>query len=220
MALHFVKLRGGILLATLFIVASASDPSPLQDFCVADPTSPVVVNGLACKDPNLVRASDFFFSGLHLRANSTNSFGAGATPVTTAQIPALNTLGVSMGRVDFAPQGLSPPHIHPRATEILVVLDGKIEASFITSNPENRLVVTKVLEKGDVFVFPEGLVHFQRNIGNGSAVAVACFSGENIGGIIFVANNVFGSNPAIPADVLAKAFQVDQNIISKIASKF
>ncbi|XP_031099716.1 putative germin-like protein 2-1 [Ipomoea triloba] len=219
MALHFVKLGGGILLATLLIVASASDPSPLQDFCVADPTSPVVVNGLACKDPNLVRASDFFFSGLHLRANTTNSFGAGATPVTAAQIPALNTLGISMGRVDFAPQGLSPPHIHPRATEILIVLDGRIEAGFITSNPENRLV-TKVLEKGDVFVFPEGLIHFQRNIGNGNAVAVAYFSNQNIGGIIFVANDVFGSNPAIPADVLAKAFQVDQNIISKIASKF
>nr|GMD16184.1 putative germin-like protein 2-1 [Ipomoea batatas] len=219
MALHFVKLGGGILLATLLIVASASDPSPLQDFCVADPTSPVVVNGLACKDPNLVRASDFFFSGLHLRANTTNSFGAGATPVTAAQIPALNTLGISMGRVDFAPQGLSPPHIHPRATEILIVLDGRIEAGFITSNPENRLV-TKVLEKGDVFVFPEGLIHFQRNIGNGNAVAVAYFSNQNIGGIIFVANDVFGSNPAIPVDVLAKAFQVDQNIISKIASKF
>ena len=42
----------------------------------------------------------------------------------------------------------------------------------MTSNPDNRLI-TKVLEKGDVFVFPIGLVHFQRNVGLGSAFLIA-----------------------------------------------
>ncbi|KAJ6967141.1 hypothetical protein NC652_004638 [Populus alba x Populus x berolinensis] len=62
-----------------------------------------------------------------------------------------------MARIDYAPWGLIPPHSHPRATEILTVLEGRLLVGFVTSNPDNRLI-TKVLEKGDVFVFPIGLV--------------------------------------------------------------
>ncbi|KAJ1394400.1 RmlC-like cupin domain superfamily [Sesbania bispinosa] len=58
--------------------------------------------------------------------------------------------------------GINPPHTHfhlyPRATEILTVLDGTLEVGFITSNPEN-CHFRKVLQKGDVFVFPIGLIH-------------------------------------------------------------
>ncbi|CAD6246945.1 unnamed protein product [Miscanthus lutarioriparius] len=43
------------LLASLLALATsqaiASDPGPLQDFCVADIHSPVKVNGFVCKDP-------------------------------------------------------------------------------------------------------------------------------------------------------------------------
>ncbi|KAF2310756.1 hypothetical protein GH714_016922 [Hevea brasiliensis] len=90
-----------------------ADHSPLQDFCVADPSNAVVVNGLACKDPKQVQASDFFFSGLHLTGDTSN------------------------------------PWVQ-----------------------RNRLI-TKVVNKGDVFVFPVGLIHFQRNVGYGKAVAIA-----------------------------------------------
>ena len=82
---------------------------------------------------------------------------------------------------------------------------------FVTSNPENRLI-TKVLQKGDVFVFPVGLVHFQHNVGKVNAVAIAALSNQNPG-VITIANAVFGSKPDIPADVLAKAFQVDKDTI-------
>ncbi|BAS92685.1 Os05g0197200 [Oryza sativa Japonica Group] len=58
-----------LLLVTLaaghgVVVVVAFDPNPLQDFCVADPTSKVRVNGLPCKDPAAVTADDFFFSGV------------------------------------------------------------------------------------------------------------------------------------------------------------
>ncbi|KAK9050208.1 hypothetical protein SSX86_030822 [Deinandra increscens subsp. villosa] len=207
----------GLLLATCSIVF-ASDPSPLQDFCVADPKSPVLVNGLVCKDPKLVQADDFLFRGLNLMGNTSNDVGSNVTQVTVAQVPGLNTLGISMARIDFAPMGINPPHTHPRATEILTVIDGRILVGFVTSNPENRLI-TKVLKKGDVFVFPEGLVHFQKNIGHGYAVAIAGLSSQNPG-VITIANAVFGSNPDIAGDILAKAFQVDVNVVYKIQSKF
>ncbi|OWM83895.1 hypothetical protein CDL15_Pgr004326 [Punica granatum] len=205
------------LTALLFSVVLA-DHSPLQDFCVADSGSQVLVNGLSCKDSNVVQANDFFFSGLHLLGNTSNPVGSRVTPVMVAQLPGLNTLGISMVRIDYAPWGINPPHTHPRATEILTILEGTLEVGFITSNPDNRLI-TKVLSKGDVFVFPVGLVHFQRNVGKVNAVAIGALSSQNPG-VITIANAVFGSKPAIAADVLAKAFQVDSGVINKLQSKF
>ncbi|XP_034698793.1 putative germin-like protein 2-2 [Vitis riparia] len=206
------------LLTLTCSLALASDHSPLQDFCVADPNAQVKVNGLACKDAKIVQANDFFFAGLHLMGNTSNPVGSRVTPVTVAQLPGLNTVGISMARIDYAPKGINPPHTHPRASEILTVLDGSLEVGFVTSNPDN-LLITKVLQKGDVFVFPVNLIHFQRNVGQGNAIAIAALSSQNPG-VITIANAVFGSKPDISADILSKAFQIDQNIIYQIQSKF
>ncbi|KAL6282770.1 hypothetical protein ACE6H2_013699 [Prunus campanulata] len=206
------------LLAITSSIALASDPSSLQDFCVADAKNSVLVNGLVCKDPKLAEANDFFFSGLHLAGNTSNAVGSHVTPVNVAQIAGLNTLGISIARIDYAPWGINPPHTHPRASEILTVLEGSLKVGFVTSNPENRLI-TKVLEKGDVFVFPVGLVHFQQNVGYGNAVAIAALSSQNPG-VITIANAVFGSKPDISADILAKAFQVEKNTVYNFQSKF
>lgn len=138
--------------------------------------------------------------------------------MTAAQLPGLNTLGISMVRIDYAPWGINPPHTHPRATEILTVIDGSLQVGFVTSNPENALI-TKTLQKGDVFVFPVGLVHFQRNVGTGNAVAIAALSSQNPG-VITIANAVFGSKPDLSGDILAKAFQVDKSVVDQLQTKF
>ncbi|KAL4627862.1 hypothetical protein ACB092_05G196200 [Castanea dentata] len=203
------------LLPFVSLAALASDPSPLQDFCVADTNSQVFLNGLACKDPTKVEAKDFSSSGLHIAGNTSNPGGLGVTPVTTAQIPGLNTLGISLFRFDYAPGAVNPPHTHPRATEILTVLEGSLEVGFVTSNSH----ITKVLQKGDVFVFPIGLIHYQRNVGKVRATAIAAANSQNPG-VIQVASAVFGSEPDIPSDVLAQAFRVDKNVVNYIRSKF
>uniref|UniRef100_A0A6N2LJP7 Germin-like protein n=1 Tax=Salix viminalis TaxID=40686 RepID=A0A6N2LJP7_SALVM len=205
-------------LALSFIHVPASDPGSLQDFCVADETSNVTVNGLACKDPKRVRADDFFFSGLHLAGNTSNAVGCSVTTVTVSQIPGLNTLGISLVRIDYAPWGMNPPHTHPRGSEILTVIEGSLEVGFVTSGPENSLI-TKVLQKGDVFVFPIGLLHFQRNVWNSNAVAIAALSSQNPG-VVTIANAMFGSTPEIPSDILVKAFQLDKNVVNSLRSKF
>ncbi|KAK3197917.1 hypothetical protein Dsin_021332 [Dipteronia sinensis] len=209
-----------VVLALASSFAYASDPSPLQDFCVAidDYKSGVFVNGKFCKDPKLATPNDFFFSGLNIPRNTSNPVGSTVTPVNVAQIAGLNTLGVSLVRIDYAPYGQNPPHTHPRASEILVVQEGTLYVGFVTSNPDNKLF-TKVLNKGDVFVFPVGLIHFQFNIGKTNAVAFAGQSSQNPG-VITIANAVFGSDPPINPDVLARAFQLDQNVVKSLQAKF
>ncbi|PQQ05239.1 germin-like protein subfamily 1 member 11 isoform X2 [Prunus yedoensis var. nudiflora] len=117
-------------------------------------------NLLFCKDPKLVNANDFFFSGLQNPRNTQNPLGSNVTAVNVDNLLGLNTLGISLARIDFAPNGLNPPHTHPRATEILVVLEGTLYVGFVTSNGDGNRLFTKVLNKGDVFVFPIGH-HFQ-----------------------------------------------------------
>ncbi|XP_062176005.1 germin-like protein subfamily 1 member 11 [Alnus glutinosa] len=239
-----------LVLALACSLASAYDPSPLQDFCVSTNDSAsggmksfeasystykyiyapfflynklfvlhaVFVNGKFCKDPKLVSANDFFFSGLNIPRDTSNPLGSTVTLLNVDKILGLNTLGISLARIDFAPYGLNPPHIHPRGTEILVVLEGTLLVGFVTSNTDNRLF-TKVLNAGDVFVFPIGLIHFQFNSGHTNAVAFAGLSSQNPG-VITIANAVFGSNPPINPDVLAKAFQLDRNVINYLQKKF
>ncbi|CAL9754119.1 unnamed protein product, partial [Musa acuminata subsp. burmannicoides] len=194
------------LLAMASSLAMASDPSPLQDFCVADKNSKVLVNGFVCKDPKQVTAEDFFFMGLDKAGNTVNKLGSMVTAVNVNKLVGLNTLGISMVRIDYGPKGLNPPHTHPRATEILTVIEGQLLVGFVTSNTDdgNRLF-TKMLKKGDVFVFPEGLIHFQFNPGYTNTVAIGALSSQNPG-TITIANAVFGSKPPISDDVLAKAF--------------
>ncbi|KAF4398386.1 hypothetical protein G4B88_025365 [Cannabis sativa] len=211
-----------LLLVALFAIVSsialASDPSSLQDFCVAASNSPVLVNGFVCKDPKMVGVQDFFFSGLQKLGNTSNALGSRVTPVGVTQIPGLNTLGISLARIDYAPRGINPPHTHPRASEILTVIEGSLEVGFVTSNPDNRLI-TKILHKGDVFVFPVGLIHYQRNVAYGNTIAIAALSSQNAG-VITIANAVFGSKPDIPVDILAKAFQLDKTVVGNLLSKF
>ncbi|KAE8659987.1 Germin-like protein subfamily 1 member 7 [Hibiscus syriacus] len=192
-----------VLFALASKLASASDPSPLQDFCVA-------VNDT--KDGG-VFFNALFSLNLHLRSIFVSTDRVEVSKLAKAD----HSWHFSCS--NYAPYGgLNPPHTHPRATEILVVVEGTLYVGFVTSNPENHLF-TKVLYPGDVFVFPVGLIHFQFNIGHTNAVAFAGLSSQNPG-VITIANAVFGSDPAINPDVLAKAFQLDKNIVKQLQSRF
>lgn len=70
-----------------------------------------------------------------------------------------------------------------------------------------------------MFVFPIGLIHFQRNVGKGNAIAVAGLNSQNPG-VITIGNAVFGSDPNIASDILVKAFQVDKSLVNDIKLRF
>ncbi|GAB2300296.1 hypothetical protein Dimus_034332 [Dionaea muscipula] len=223
MVAHQILAYVTLLAVSCSYVAYATDPTQLQDFCIGidDPTAAVFVNGLFCKSPLKATADDFTFRGLNIPGNTNNKLGSNVTLVSATNLPGLNTLGISMARIDFAPNGLNPLHTHPRATEVLNVVQGTLYVGFVTSNLQNggNTFFSKVLNQGDVFVFPQGLIHFQLNIGKIPAIAIAALSSQNPG-VIAIANAVFGSTPPISIDVLTKTFQVDANVINYLQSQF
>ncbi|XP_057844634.2 putative germin-like protein 2-3 [Cryptomeria japonica] len=194
----------------------AEDPDPLQDFCVADEKSKIFVNGFVCKNPKKVSADDFFFRGLGQPGDTNNAVGSNVTAANVMQIPGLNTLGISLVRIDFAVDGINPPHTHPRATEILVLLEGELFVGFVDTN--NKLF-SKKLEKGDVFVFPKALVHFQQNVGKENAVVISGLSSQ-FPGVQTIANSLFGAKAPLPDNVLSKAFRISSKLVDSIQAKF
>ncbi|KAF0901053.1 hypothetical protein E2562_037582 [Oryza meyeriana var. granulata] len=212
-------LAAAVALLAFAAPSLAGDPDMLQDICVADYKSlqgPLRLNGFPCKRPENVTANDFFFDGLMNAGNTGKAVGSVVTAANVEKLPGLNTLGVSMARIDYAPWGLNPPHTHPRATEIIFVVEGSLDVGFITTG--NKLFARTVC-RGEVFVFPRGLVHFQKNNGNSPAVAIAAFNSQ-LPGTQSIAETLFGATPPVPSDTLARAFQIDGGMVKFIKSKF
>lgn len=175
----------------------------------------IKVNGFPCKAEANISEADFFFDGIANPGIVNNSVGSLVTGANVEKIPGLNTLGVSLARIDYAPDGLNPPHTHPRATEIIFVLEGELDVGFITT--ANKLI-SKTVKKGEIFVFPRGLVHFQKNNGDKAASVLSAFNSQ-LPGTQSLAMTLFTATPPVPDNVLTKAFQIGTKEVDKMKSK-
>ncbi|GAB2267538.1 Auxin-binding protein ABP19a [Dionaea muscipula] len=170
-----------MILPFFFVLSSllvSYSHASVVDFCVADFSVPDGPGGYACKKPATVTVDDFVFAGLSATGNTSNIIKAAVTPAFAAQLAGVNGLGISIARLDLAPGGVIPFHTHPGASEILVVTQGKICAGFVSSANN---VYLKTLYKGNIMVFPQGLLHFQINSGDNPAIAYVSFSSSNPG---------------------------------------
>ncbi|XP_073128764.1 germin-like protein subfamily T member 1 [Henckelia pumila] len=212
----FTMILFHVLILLLPIPGHSADSDPLQDFCIADLQSPPHLNGFPCKPAFNVTSDDFFYSGLVNEANTSNLLGSYVTQANVLAFPGLNTLGISINRVDIAVGGVTHPHTHPRATECGVLIQGKLLVGLISSG---NTVYSRNLSVGEVFVIPRGLVHFQMNVGEEKVLVFTAFNSQ-MPGTIQISRNLFGSVPPVPDQILAKAFQVNQTLVDQIKSKF
>ncbi|KAF5206675.1 Germin-like protein [Thalictrum thalictroides] len=197
---------------TLFLFALLfSCTSHAADFCVGDLKGPETPSGYTCKPPANVTVDDFVFSGLAKGGNTTNIISAAVTPAFLAQFPGLNGLGISLARLDLAPGGVIPFHTHPAANEVLLVTQGSICAGFVSSSANT--VYLKTLKKGDVMIFPQGLLHFQINAGGSIAIASVTFSSPNPG--LQITDFALFAND-LPTELIAKTTFLDPATIKKL----
>lgn len=198
-----------IFLISLFL--SISNAS-VQDFCVADIKGLDTPSGYPCKPASTVTSDDFAFEGLIAPGNITNIINAAVTPAFVAQFPAVNGLGLSAARLDLGPAGVIPLHTHPGASELLVVTQGHITAGFVSSA---NTVYIKTLKKGELMVFPQGLLHFQATAGKRNAVAFAVFSSASPG-LQILDFALFASNFSTP--LITKTTFLDPVLVKKLKS--
>ncbi|GMP62653.1 hypothetical protein CsSME_00024661 [Camellia sinensis var. sinensis] len=181
------------------------------DFCVADFSLPDGPAGYSCKKPAKVTVNDFVYSALGIAGDTNNLIKAKVTPAFAAQFPGVNGLGLSMARLDLAVDGVVPIHTHPGGSEILFVVEGTICAGFISSSANT--VYFKTLYKGDVMVFPQGLLHFQFNSGNKPALAIVSFSSPSPG-LQITDFALFANN--LPSALVEKVTFLDDAQVKKL----
>nr|XP_033513062.1 germin-like protein 9-3 isoform X2 [Nicotiana tomentosiformis] len=81
--------------------------------------------------------------------------------------------------LQFSGTGVNPPHTHPRAAELLFMVQRNLQVGLRDSTNK---VYTRTLQFGDLFLFPKGLVHYQYNCDwNKSAIAVSATGSANAG---------------------------------------
>jgi quercetin dioxygenase-like cupin family protein len=181
--------------------ARAGDPDILTDFVLPRGADPAPINGSFFTYTRLV-------SGL--AGDGTDKFTI--SKATAAEFPALVGQSVSYAALVYGPGTVNPPHIHPRASELLVVVQGPLVVGLVDA-ARNGTVHTAVLETGDAFVFPKGMVHFQLNNGTAASRAFSAFGSASPGTISLPAT-LFETG--IDDAVLEKSFRVDEATVEEL----
>ncbi|CAM6127891.1 unnamed protein product [Calypogeia fissa] len=172
----------GLLVSTLMVhTAVASDPDLTTDFNVTNPT-----------------VDDFTFKGFR----NPQPLGFGMAAPTAAMISGLSGLGLTAVLFEFGPESQIDPHTHPRATEVFFVLSGELDVGFVDT--ANELFETTV-KAGDIFVFPKGLLHWQRNNCQGTASGFSALSSENPGTLLIAKALFTAGGKGLPDIVLSTA---------------
>ncbi|KAJ7662841.1 RmlC-like cupin domain-containing protein [Mycena polygramma] len=99
---------------------------------------------------------------------------------TVDNFPILEELGLAGAVSMVEPCGLNIPHLHPRASEILTVVDGVLNTGLVQENGFNAAIETQ-LGQYQATVFPQGSIHFQQNPTCSPAVFVAALNNEDPG---------------------------------------
>lgn len=110
--------------------------------------------------------------------------------------PALINLGVAASAGFMNPCGMNKPHIHPRATEFLILATGaNVKTGFLLENGLQTQMST-TLSQYQGAILPQGSIHYEFNDNCEPAVFIAAFSNEDPG-LSTVGKNFFSLDPDI-----------------------
>jgi oxalate decarboxylase/phosphoglucose isomerase-like protein (cupin superfamily) len=156
-------------------------------------------------------ATDFKFNLAGSRPNVMSDGGTGRR-ASIAEMPSLKGVGVSNVLFHVEPCGINLPHVHPRGTEIFYVVEGSFQTGFLEEN-DARLILNN-LTQGETTFFPQGLIHFEQNLGCTNATFLSAFNHEDPG-VLTITNRLFD----IPTQALTSSFNTDEATIQNIKSK-
>lgn len=153
---------------------------------------------------------DFVFDFNNSSLKNMGGKGGDLITANRKNFPALVGTGSGMAVGFLGPCGFNTPHVHPRATELQIVVDGRLTVEMIPENgvfntPGNaksgRRVITNTINAFEVTPFYLGSVHTQFNPDCKNATFVAAFNSEDFG-----AGQVAEELFALSDDVVSAAF--------------
>jgi len=145
---------------------------------------------------NLLNGSDFVYN-FNAPPDGATTTGEGGRTVNANRktFPALIGTGVAMNVGFIGPCGFNTPHIHPRSSEINIIVEGRLGTMFIPENGVKPIGIN-YLDQYQMTVFPQGATHLEFNPDCTNAVFVAGFGSEDPG-VEQVAQALFSLDPAV-----------------------
>ncbi|XP_045821915.1 auxin-binding protein ABP19a-like [Trifolium pratense] len=91
-------------------------------------------------------------------------------------------------------------HVHPDESELLMMVQGKVTAGFVTTEKS----YVKDIKVGDVFVFPKGQMHFLINSGAETAIAIAFVASSSSTLTFQFLDYILFGKSNLPTSIIAK----------------
>ncbi|KAJ4137175.1 hypothetical protein NW768_002756 [Fusarium equiseti] len=173
-------------------------------------TAPTQVERLKLLD----QPGDFIFDfKAATGAGEAKGKGGRSVSATALTMPALIGNGASMTVAFLGPCGMNTAHVHNRATELNIIVKGRLVTNFVTENGQKP--VANTMDTFQMAVFPQGAIHQEFNPDCEDAVFVAAF--DNVDpGVNQIAQNFFSLN----GDVLTATLGGVQTIDGKDIESF
>jgi hypothetical protein len=145
--------------------------------------------------------------------------GGVAVSANIETFPILTDLGISTTVGFLGPCGINTPHVHPRATEFLTLVEGdNLQFGYVLENglvkPGDNPEIAGSLRKFEGTVFPQGSIHFQFNNNCDNATFVAALNSEDPG-TSQIAQNFFALNADVVRATLGFPNTIDASNIEE-----
>lgn len=136
----------------------------------------------------------FDFNNRDIPGGESEGLGGHTVAATARTFPALIGNGGAMTMGFIGPCGMNTPHVHNRATELNVIVKGRLVTNFVIENGVEP--ISNTLDLYQMTVFPQGAIHQEFNPDCEEAVFVAGFNNVDPG-VEQVAQAFFNLNPAV-----------------------
>lgn len=155
----------------------------------------------------------FDFNTTTLAGAITTGKGGHTVKADRDTFPAIIGNGGAMTLGFLGPCGFNTPHVHPRAAEMNIVVQGRLMGSVTAENGARHM--THELKKYSMTIFPQGSLHTEFNPDCEPAVFVAAFPDEDPG-VQQVAQTFFGFDD----EILRAALGGDGSVNGQDLEKF
>jgi len=125
----------------------------------------------------LLENSDWVFD-FNAQKGYTYSPGS-VVNANAATFPASVGNGMTIAMLNLGPCAMLPAHFHPRATNLVVAIEGETNTYMIEEN--GATMVNTTLTPGKMTIFPKGSVHSMQNTGCGNSTLVSALNSEDSG---------------------------------------
>lgn len=161
----------------------------------------------------LLKDSDFVLDLPAIEGFSSD--GGTVRPAFVGSFPALGLPDVQMSiaNVQLEAGAFNQPHVHPRGSELLFLVKGRLDVFFIEDAGAPPRVVTNTLDAGSATVFGIGLVHGERCVSDTPCEFVAVLNNPDAGSA-----SVVPSVCGLPGDVPAVALGVPRRVADKVCA--